>query len=84
MKPSFFGGEEAGEPVCSLPLFADTHQYSWVELKKIQSNDPAKGRTSLSEFYCLKASKMYGLLVIFVFFAGVILFMVRLRCLSMS
>ena len=27
---------------------------------------------------------MYGLLVIFVFFADVILFMVRLRCLSMS
>ena len=55
----------------------------WSKIKK-QSNDPAKGRTSLSEFYCLKASKMYGLLVIFVFFAGVILFMVRLRCLSMS
>lgn len=79
----FWGGRGGGASLFPTSV----RRYPSVLLggvKKIQSNDPAKGRTSLSEFYCLKASKMYGLLVIFVFFAGVILFMVRLRCLSMS
>ena len=52
----FWGGRGGGASLFPTSV----RRYPSVFLggvKKIQSNDPAKDRTSLSEFYCLKASK---------------------------